>query len=81
MSIRRVILTTGRWVEYTLRDVVSEPHTPRLWERITHEVAAYLHEQVRRGALLSTPSTASSFYVKCDEETNPADQQAKLAVS
>jgi uncharacterized protein len=75
INVRRVILTTGRWVEYKLRDVVFEPHTPHLWERVTREVAAYLNEQARRGALLSTPSSGSSFYVKCDEETNPADQR------
>jgi len=69
-----VILTTGRWVEYTLREVVFEPHTPQLWERVTREVSTYLNEQARRGALLSTPD-GSSFYVKCDAETNPADQR------
>lgn len=72
VNVRRVFLTAGRWLEYTLQEVVFEPHTPRLWERVTRELTAYFTDLARQGALLSGPEGAS-FYVKCDAETNPPE--------
>ena len=74
VNVRRVMLTTGRWIEHNLRDVLFEPHTPKLWERITRDITAYLNELARRGALQSGPAGAL-FYVKCDAETNPPEQR------
>jgi hypothetical protein len=70
VSERRVILTAARWIERNLTDIVFEPHTPRLWDRIVRELTAYFTDLVRRGAL-SAPPDGQAFYVKCDAETNP----------
>lgn len=72
INVRRVFLTLGRWLEYTMQEVVFEPHTPRLWDRITRDLTAYLTDLAQRGALLSGPGGAN-FYVKCDAETNPPE--------
>jgi hypothetical protein len=74
VNVRRVFMTLGRWLEYNLQDVVFEPHTPRLWDRITRDLTAYLTDLARRGALLGGPGGAT-FYVKCDAETNPAEER------
>jgi phage tail sheath protein FI len=52
--------------------VVFEPNDYDLWQRIRRTIAAFLVRQWRDGALFGlTPS--DSFYVKCDEETNPSE--------
>lgn len=74
VNVRRVMLTAGRWIERNLRDVLFEPHTPRLWERVTRDITAYLSDLARHGALQSGAGGAL-FYVKCDGETNPPEQR------
>ena len=52
--------------------VVFEPNDPELWARIRRTISAFLVNEWRRGALFGlTPDQA--FYVKCDDETNPAE--------
>lgn len=78
---RRVILTAARWIERNLTDIVFEPHTPRLWDRIVRELTAYLTDLVRLGAL-SAPPGSQAFYVKCDAEINPREiQEAGMVVT
>lgn len=78
---RRVILTAARWIERNLTDILFEPHTPRLWDRIVRELTAYFTDLVSRGAL-SAPPDGQAFYVKCDAETNPrAIQDAGMVVT
>ncbi len=49
--------------------VVFEPNDEYLWSTIRRNIAAFLMEEWRRGALLG--STANeAYYVKCDKETN-----------
>jgi hypothetical protein len=51
---------------------VFEPNDRALWARMRRTVAAFLVNEWRKGALFgSTPDEA--FYVKCDDETNPAE--------
>ncbi|TBL33560.1 phage tail sheath family protein [Verrucosispora sp. SN26_14.1] len=51
---------------------VFEPNDERLWGTIRRNIAAFLTEEWRGGALFG--STASeAFYVKCDRETNPPE--------
>lgn len=69
---RRVLLTAVRWIERNLTDIVFEPHTPRLWDRIVRDLTAYFEDLGRSGAL-SAPPEGPAFYVKCDAETNPQD--------
>jgi phage tail sheath protein FI len=52
--------------------VVFEPNDAALWARIRRTISAFLVNEWRKGALFGqTPDEA--FYVKCDEETNPAE--------
>lgn len=56
--------------------VVFEPNDDALWARIRRTIAAFLVMEWRRGALFGlTPDEA--FYVKCDRDTNPAENIEK----
>jgi phage tail sheath protein FI len=81
ITVRRLFLTVGRWLERNMAGVVFEPHDPRLWARIGRELNAYFMDLFRRGALHGqTPQQA--FYVKCDAETNPpAVREAGMVVT
>ncbi|MCS0637522.1 phage tail sheath subtilisin-like domain-containing protein [Streptomyces sp. LP05-1] len=52
--------------------VVFEPNDHNLWARIRRNVSAFLVTEWRNGALFGQ-SPAEAYYVKCDEETNPAE--------
>ena len=45
---------------------------PGLWARITRNVAAFLTNVWRAGALFGT-TAREAFFVKCDAETNPPE--------
>jgi phage tail sheath protein FI len=51
---------------------VFEPNDHALWAKLRRSIAAFLVNEWRKGALFGqTP--AEAFYVKCDDETNPAE--------
>ena len=51
---------------------VFEPNDNELWAKIRRTIAAFLVNEWRKGALFGlTPDQA--FFVKCDDETNPAE--------
>ncbi|MFF3847233.1 phage tail sheath family protein [Streptomyces sp. NPDC002328] len=52
--------------------VVFEPNDHALWARIRRNVSAFLVNEWRAGALFGA-RPEEAFYVKCDEETNPAE--------
>jgi uncharacterized protein len=52
--------------------VVFEPNDSMLWARIRRNVSAFLTNEWRSGALFGS-RVEDSFYVKCDEETNPPE--------
>jgi hypothetical protein len=52
--------------------VVFEPNDTMLWARIRRNVSAFLTNEWRAGALFGA-AAENSFYVKCDEETNPPE--------
>jgi len=63
--LEKSILTNTDWV-------VFEPNDRNLWFKIRRTIASFLVMEWRKGALFgSTP--AEAFYVKCDDETNPAE--------
>jgi uncharacterized protein len=52
--------------------VVFEPNDQGLWAKMRRTIASFLVMEWRKGALFGlTPDQA--FYVKCDDETNPAE--------
>ncbi len=52
--------------------VVFEPNDPGLWAKIRRSIAAFLVNEWRKGALFGT-APGEAYYVKCDEENNPAE--------
>lgn len=52
--------------------IVFEPNDHLLWARIRRNVSAFLTNEWRSGALFGA-AVEDSFYVKCDEETNPPE--------
>jgi phage tail sheath protein FI len=52
--------------------VVFEPNDSMLWARIRRNISAFLTNEWRSGALFGA-RVEDSFYVKCDEETNPPE--------
>ena len=52
--------------------VVFEPNDERLWGTIRRNIAAFLTEEWRGGALFGS-TAAEAFFVKCDRETNPPE--------
>ena len=51
---------------------VFEPNDQALWAKIRRSISAFLVNEWRKGALFgATPGEA--FYVRCDDETNPAE--------
>jgi phage tail sheath protein FI len=69
VNVRRLVLTAGRWIAVNLADALFEPNDESLWGRVRRELAAYLTELQRQGALKgATPDEA--FFVRCDAETN-----------
>lgn len=52
--------------------VVFEPNDQALWAKLRRTISAFLVNEWRKGALFGlTPDEA--FFVKCDDETNPAE--------
>jgi len=72
VSVRRLFLTAGRWVERHLAEIAFEPHDARLWARIERELTVYFTGLLQRGALHGR-TAQEAFYIKCDAETNPPD--------
>jgi uncharacterized protein len=72
ISTRRLFNYIRESIEEGTRWVVFEPNDMGLWQKIRRNVSAFLTNVWRDGALFgATPEQA--FYVKCDEETNPAE--------
>jgi phage tail sheath protein FI len=72
INVRRLF----NYVEESIREgtqwVVFEPNDLNLWSRVTRDVTAFLR-MVWRGGALFGETAEQAFYVKCDEELNPAE--------
>jgi hypothetical protein len=72
LNIRRLFNYLEKSILNGTNWVVFEPNDRALWAKIRRTIAAFLVMEWRAGALFgSTPDEA--FYVKCDDETNPAE--------
>jgi phage tail sheath protein FI len=52
--------------------VVFEPNDYMLWGKISRAISSFLVMEWRKGALFGR-SSSDSYFVKCDDETNPAE--------
>ncbi len=72
LSVRRLCISIEQAISRGTTWRVFEPNVYTLWRSIRRDIGAFLRQVWRSGALLGrTPEEA--FFVKCDEETNPAD--------
>jgi hypothetical protein len=53
---------------------VFEPNDEYLWESVRRTVGAFLRQVWRSGALMGATAD-QAFFVKCDEENNPAESR------
>jgi uncharacterized protein len=74
VSVRRTLLFLRESIEEGTQWAVFEPNTPALWAKLSRNVTAFLTTLWRSGGLFGG-TQREAFYVKCDEETNPANQR------
>lgn len=74
INIRRLVLTLIRWIDANMSWTAFELNTERLWMRIRRELGVHL-EKVWRSGALKGGTADQAFYVKCDAETNPAEER------
>lgn len=74
VSVRRLFNMIETTIENSTQWTVFEPNDPRLWGKIRRDVGAFLTTQWNAGALYGA-SPSQAFYVKCDEQTNPAESR------
>jgi hypothetical protein len=72
INVRRLFNYVEESILLGTQWAVFEPNDERLWGTIRRNIAAFLTEEWRRGALFGS-TAAEAFYVKCDRETNPPE--------
>jgi uncharacterized protein len=72
INVRRLVLTLRRWIDANMAWASFEPNTSQLWVQIKRELNVYLTGLWQAGALAGS-SAEQAFFIKCDEETNPAN--------
>jgi len=70
LSVRRLVTMLERALERQMQWTVFEPHTTGLRNRLRLTISSFLGELWRAGAFRGA-SEAGSFFVRCDESTNP----------
>lgn len=81
VSVRRLLLTIGRWLERFARVIAFEPNNFALWIRINRQVSSYLQDLFAAGALKGA-TAKDAFFVKCDGELNtPAVRDAGQVIA
>jgi hypothetical protein len=72
VNVVRVILATIKQILINLQWTVFEPNDRQLWDKISTTLSSFLRDLFRMGVLAgSRPEEA--FFVKCDDQTNPAE--------
>jgi uncharacterized protein len=71
INVRRLFNFVEKSIERGTQWTVFEPNDVMLWGRIRRDVYAFLNTVWRDGALFGA-SPDQAYYVKCDEELNPA---------
>ncbi|MBD1580878.1 phage tail sheath C-terminal domain-containing protein [Pseudoalteromonas sp. S16_S37] len=74
LSVRRLFIFVEQSLKESLRWVVFEPNTPKLWGILTRNITAFLTTLWREGAFFGD-SAEQAFFVKIDAENNPPAQR------
>jgi len=72
VNVRRLFIMLRRSIQAGTQWAVFEPNSRDLWDRLSRNVTLFLESQWKKGAFAGA-SREEAFFVKCDEETNPAD--------
>lgn len=72
INVRRLFSYVEASVERSTQWIVFEPNDYTLWAKVRRDITAFLRTVWLSGALFGT-TPEQSFYVKCDEETNPSE--------
>ncbi|MFI6384250.1 phage tail sheath family protein [Streptomyces sp. NPDC050658] len=72
LNVRRLFNYLEESIFLGTQWVVFEPNGERLWATIRRNIAAFLVNEWRQGALFGR-TAEEAFYVKCDAETNPPE--------
>jgi uncharacterized protein len=72
VNVRRLFIMVEASMDVGLQWVVFEPNDQTLWAKVLRDVSSFLRVIWRSGALFGK-SPEQAFYVKCDEELNPAE--------
>lgn len=72
LNVRRLFNYLEESILRSTQWAVFEPNDPALWTRIRRTISAFLINEWLKGALIGT-TPDEAFFVKCDEETNPAE--------
>jgi uncharacterized protein len=73
INVRRLFIMLRRSLEEGSRWAVFEPNTANTWDSLESKVSTFLDKLYQKG-MFAGGSPQDSFYVKCDAETNPADE-------
>ncbi len=72
INVRRLFNYVEESVERSMQWAVFEPNDVYLWGKVKRDITAFLRTVWRSGALFGVDPN-QAFYVKCDEELNPAE--------
>ncbi len=72
LNVRRLFNYLEESILLGTQWVVFEPNDHALWARIRRTISSFLINEWRKGALFGT-TPEEAFFVKCDDETNPAE--------
>jgi len=72
INVRRLFNYVEESVERSMQWTVFEPNDVYLWGKVKRDITAFLRTIWRSGALFGVDPN-QAFYVKCDEELNPAE--------
>lgn len=75
LSSTRFINAVKRTLEPGLAWTAFEPNEPALWQRISRRLSAFARELHIRG-MLAGETADQAWQIKCDAETNPAEEIA-----
>lgn len=72
INVRRLFNFVKESIEQGTDWITFEPNNHDLWAKITREVTEFLTQDVWEKGMLAGGSPQEAFFVKCDEEVNPA---------
>jgi hypothetical protein len=75
LNVRRLFLFVEKSIQRGVRWAVFEPNDQALWKKLDRTITEFLTRVWRSGALFGK-TAAEAFYVKVDEELNPASVRA-----